>query len=235
MLSIIIPTLNEEENLKRTLSFLKKTCFKDYEIIIADAGSTDNTLKVAKDFDCIITKGGLPARGRNAGAKIAKKDVLLFMDADLEVRIDDFILKSIENFNSKKLDIASFPIYPNRNNIYMNPLTLNLFYNFPQKILSNVFPMGAMAIMVKKELFEKVGGFDETISLAEDHYFVQQADKKGKFGVISSVKLYMPLRRFETDGYFRTSFKYLICAINLALGRPTRNVKYDFNHYDKKE
>lgn len=234
MLSIIIPTLNEEKNIKRVLSVINKTSFIDYEIIIADAGSTDDTLKVAKEFDCIITKGGLPARGRNAGAKIAKGDILLFLDADLDIKIEDFISESIEKFNENKLDIASFPLYTQKNNIYMNPITLDIFYNIPQRILKNLFPMGAMGIMVRKELFEKVKGFDETISLAEDHYFVQQADKIGKFGIISSVKMYMPLRRFQRDGYFRTAFKYLICAINLYFGKPSRNVKYDFNHYDNK-
>jgi len=234
MLSIIIPTLNEEKNIKRVLSIINRTSFIDYEVIIADAGSTDDTLKVAKEFDCIITKGGLPARGRNAGAKIAKGNIFLFLDADLDIKIEDFISESIEKFNENKLDIASFPLYTQKNNIYMNPITLDIFYNIPQRLLKNLFPMGAMGIMVRKELFEKVNGFDETISLAEDHYFVQQADKIGKFGIISSVKMYMPLRRFQRDGYFRTAFKYLICAINLAFGKPSRNVKYDFNHYDDK-
>lgn len=234
MLSIIIPTLNEEKNIDRILEIIKGTSFSDYEIIIADAGSTDGTVKLAKDYDCIITKGGLPAKGRNCGAEIAKGDILLFLDADLDIRPKDFVSQAVKRFNEKKLDIASFPIYPQKNNFYMNPFTLSFFYNIPQFIFKDIFPMGAMGIMVKKDLFNKVGGFDETISLAEDHYFIQQADKTGKFGIISSVRIYMPLRRFETDGYFRTAFKYLICGFKLFFSKPTRNVKYDFNHYDKK-
>jgi hypothetical protein len=94
--------------------------------------------------------------------------------------------------------------------------------------------MGAMGIMVKKDLFCKVGGFDETISLAEDHYFIQQADKTGKFGIISSVRIYMPLRRFETDGLFRTAFKYLFCGIRLFFSKPQEILNTIFNHYNKK-
>jgi glycosyltransferase involved in cell wall biosynthesis len=234
MLSIIIPTLNEEKNIGRILELIKSSKFNDYEVIIADAGSTDKTVKLAIDYNCIITKGGLPAKGRNCGAEIAKGDILLFLDADLDIRPIDFISQAVKRFNEKKLDIASFPIYPQRNNFYMNPITLSLFYNIPQFVFRDIFPMGAMGIMVKKDLFCKVNGFDETISLAEDHYFVKQADKTGKFGIISSVRIYMPLRRFETDGYFRTAFKYLFCGIRLFFSKPTRNVKYDFNHYDKK-
>ncbi len=233
MLSIIIPTLNEEDNIKRILELIKSSKFDDYEIIVADAGSTDNTVALAKDYGCIITEGGLPAKGRNCGAKIAKGNILLFLDADLDIRPKDFISKAIKAFNKKKLDIASFPIYPQKSNFYINPITLSLFYNIPQFVFKDIFPMGAMGIMVKKNLFNKVGGFDETISLAEDHYFIQQADVIGKFGIISSVRIYMPLRRFETDGYFRTAFKYLICGIRLFFSKPTKDIKYEFNHYNK--
>jgi len=235
MLSIIIPTLNEEKNIERILKLIKNSKFSDHEVIIADAGSTDGTVKLAKDYGCIITKGGLPARGRNCGAKIANGDIFLFLDADLDIRPNDFVSQAVKRFNEKKLDIASFPIYPQKNNFYMNPITLSLFYNIPQFIFRDIFPMGAMGIMVKKDLFNKVGGFDETISLAEDHYFIRQADITGKFGIISSVRIYMPLRRFETDGYFRTAFKYLVCGVRLFFSKPTRDVKYEFNHYDKKK
>lgn len=235
MLSIIIPTLNEEKNIKNLLALIKKGGFDDYEIIIADAGSTDKTVEIARANNCIITKGGLPARGRNNGARIAKGEILFFLDADLKLAPRNFLKLAADYFIKNDLTVASFPILPQRNNIYLNPFTLNLFYNFPQKILKKVFPMGAMGIMVKKDAFEKVKGFDESITLAEDHYFVQQAEKIGKFDIIKKVKVYMPLRRFEKDGYLRTGLKYLICAFNMGvLGRAERRIKYDFGHYDKK-
>ncbi len=235
MLSIIIPTLNEEKNIKILLSLIKKGGFDDYEVIIADAGSKDKTVEIAREYNCIITKGGLPARGRNNGAKVARGDILFFLDADLKLSPRNFLKLSVDYFIKNDLSVASFPILPQRNNIYLNPLTLNLFYNIPQQIFKKLFPMGAMGIMVKKDIFEKVKGFDESITLAEDHYFIQQAEKLGKFGIISNVKVYMPLRRFEKDGYFTTAFKYLICAFNMGvLGKPERKIKYDFGHYDKK-
>ena len=235
MISIIIPTLNEEKNIKTLLATIKKGDFDDYEVIIADAGSKDKTIEIARGYNCIITKGGLPARGRNNGAKVAKGDILFFLDADLKFSPKNFLKLSVEQFIKDDLAVASFPILPQKNNLYMNPLTLNLFYNKPQKLLKRVFPMGAMGIMVKKDIFEKVKGFDESITLAEDHYFIQQAEKLGKFGIIEDVSIYMPLRRFEKDGYFTTAFKYLICAFNMGvLGKPERKIKYDFGHYDKK-
>lgn len=235
MLSIIIPTLNEEKNIKALLSAIKKGGFDDYEVIVADAGSTDKTVEIAREYNCIITKGGLPARGRNNGAKVAKGEILFFLDADLKFAPKNFLKLSVNYFIKNDLTVASFQILPQRNNVYLNPFTLNLFYNYPQIVLKKLFPMGAMGIMVKKDVFEKVKGFDESITLAEDHYFVQQAEKLGKFDIIKGVNLYMPLRRFEKDGYFTTAFKYLVCAFNMGVMRkPERKIKYDFGHYDKK-
>lgn len=235
MLSIIIPTLNEEKNIKNLLSAIKKGGFDDYEVVIADAGSKDKTVEIAREFNCIITKGGLPARGRNNGAKVAKGDILFFLDADLKFSPKNFLKLAVDYFIKNDLTVASFPILPQKNNVYLNPFTLNLFYNYPQIALKNLFPMGAMGIMVKKDVFEKVKGFDESISLAEDVHFVQQAEKLGKFDIIRSVNVYMPSRRFEKDGYFTTAFKYLRCGINMCVrGKPERKIKYDFGHYDKK-
>lgn len=227
--------MNEEKNLSKLLPLIAKGGFDDYEIIIADAGSKDKTFEIARSFNCIITKGGLPSRGRNSGAKIARGDILFFMDADLKFSPKNFVKKAVEYFKKNDLAVASFPIFTQKSNIYLNPFTMNLFYNIPQILLRKVFPMGAMGIMVKKDVFNKVGGFDESITLAEDHYFVGQAEKYGKFDIIRQVKVYMPLRRFEKDGYFRTGFKYLLCGLNMGFrGKPERKVKYDFGHYDKK-
>lgn len=234
MLSIIIPTLNEEDNIKRLLPLISKGGFVDYEVIIADAGSKDKTIEICRKNNCIITKGGLPARGKNNGARAARGDILLFMDADLKFSPKDFIKKAVEYFKNNDLTVASFPIFSQRNNIFLNPLTMRLFYNFPQIILKKIFPMGIMGIMVKKDIFERVGGFDESITLGEDVYFVQQAEKVGKFDIIRDVKICMPLRRFEKDGYFRTAFKYFSCVLRIfLLGRPERKIKYDFGHYIK--
>jgi len=234
MISIIIPTLNEEKNLPVILSLIKQSKFSDYEIIVADAGSKDRTIEIAESFGGRVVPGGLPARGRNNGAKEAKGDILFFIDADVRFYPSDFIEKSISYFKENNLTVASFHILPHKSNIYLNPLTMNLFYNMPQQALQGLFPLGAMGIIVKKEAYDQVGGFDESVSLAEDVHFVQQAAKLGKFGIIPGVKVYMPLRRFEKDGYLSTGLKYLACGVHMALIGPARHIKYDFDHYDKK-
>ena len=107
MLSIVIPTLNEEKHLKKHLESIKKQDFDNCEIIVADAGSSDKTKKIAKDFGCKITKGGTPAQGRNEGAKQARGSLLLFLDADVALTKNS-LLKVLKEFKERKLKIATF-------------------------------------------------------------------------------------------------------------------------------
>ncbi len=60
MLSIIIPTLNEEKYLLGLLNSLKKQTYMDFEVIIADNNSKDRTKQIAKKHGCKIVKGDLP-------------------------------------------------------------------------------------------------------------------------------------------------------------------------------
>jgi glycosyltransferase involved in cell wall biosynthesis len=236
-LSIIIPTLNEEKYLPFLLEKIKGEELGDSaEIIVADAGSTDDTIKIAKKYGCRVIKGGLPARGRNNGGKYAKGAILFFIDADILFK-KGLIKNGLEEFKEKGLSVASFGIYTHDKDIIMNRTTLNIFYNLPQRIFKGIAPLGAMGIMATKEAFKEVKGFDEDIKLAEDHYFVKKISKIGKFDVLKSGKLYMPLRRFKQDGYFKTFFKYLFCLIFMAIRGPMKKdiINYNFDHYNKKK
>jgi glycosyltransferase involved in cell wall biosynthesis len=76
MISIIIPTLNEEDYLPLTLDSIKKQDMKDYEIIVSDAGSSDTTLQIAKDYHSIIVEGGL--QRRVTGTRIGNNNFIIF-------------------------------------------------------------------------------------------------------------------------------------------------------------
>ena len=103
--SIIIPTYNEEEYLPILLKSIKKQDFNSYEIIVADANSTDKTREIAEEYGCRVVDGGLPAVGRNNGAKVAKGEYLLFLDSDLELT-EDYLRNVIYEFRMERLGIA---------------------------------------------------------------------------------------------------------------------------------
>lgn len=235
MLSIIIPTLNEENYLPFLLESIKNQNFKDYEIIVADAGSKDKTLEIAKNYGCKIVPGGLPAKGRNNGAKVAKGDLLLFLDADV-ILPDNFLKKSLEEFETRKLKVASYGLIP-RTEQWVIRTCFDIFYNWPIILWERILAYGAMGILVEKEIFEKVGGFEEEIKLAEDHYFVRQGAKISRFGIIRSVKIYISLRRYQKDGYLKTWFKYFTCQMHMFFLGPVRSdiFNYKFGHYSKND
>ncbi len=236
MLSIIIPTLNEENYLPFLLELIKNQNFDgDLEVIVADAGSKDKTLEIAKNYGCKVIPGGLPAKGRNNGAKVAKGDLLLFLDADV-ILPDNFLKKSLEEFEARKLKVASYRLIPRTEHRVIRTC-FDIFYNWPIILWERILAYGAMGILVEKEIFEKVGGFDEDIKIAEDMHFVREAKKLGKFGIIRSAKIYISLRRYQEDGYLKTWFKYFACQMHMIFLGPVRSdiFSYRFSHYSKTE
>jgi glycosyltransferase involved in cell wall biosynthesis len=237
MISIIIPALNEEDYLPLLLESIKRQKVFEHEIILADAGSKDKTLEIAKQYGCIITPGGLPGRGRNLGAKVAKGEFILFLDADC-VLPDDFFEKFLFEAKTRNLDIAGFCLVPSPKN-KLSSFLLNVFYNQPIVLLESALPHAAMGIFVKKDIFEKAGGFDEDVKLAEDHYFVRRAIKlfKSKFGIIKSTEIFVSDRRFKTDGWFSTGIKFLLCELHMIFLGPVKSdiFKYKFDHHKKKK
>lgn len=219
MLSIIIPTLNEEEHLPKLFKEIKKQNFKEMEIIVADAGSKDKTIEIARNFGCKIVGGGLPAKGRNEGAKAAKGELFLFMDADNLFLPESFLVNLISEFKKRKLGVASFPIYLKGKKI--DKFVYGIYNNF---VSLTQIPYATNSILVKREVFEKVkGGFDEEIKIAEDHYFAKQASKFGKFGFIKTEPVLASSRRFEREGRLKIYFKYIVTAIYMPLFGPAKS------------
>ncbi len=235
MLSIVIPTLNEEDYLPRLLECLRRQSFRNFEVIVADAGSTDETREIANAFGCKIVEGGLPAKGRNQGARQAKGDLILFLDADV-VLPKDFLEKTLKEFKGRDLDIATFSLIPLSKKKGAKVI-FNFFYNYPLRILQDKWAHGAMGILVKKWLHQKIGGFDEKIKIAEDHHYVQQASKLGKFGVIRGTKLFVSLRRIKKEGWVRTGLKYSFAELYMKFKGPIRKelFQYKFNHYKEED
>ena len=108
ILSIVIPTKNEEKYLPELLQSIRRQNFpaSEYEIIVADNKSKDRTKEIAKQYNCRITKGGLPGPGRNFGAREAKGEILLFLDSDTRLLTKNFLKKSIAEFKKKGIDIG---------------------------------------------------------------------------------------------------------------------------------
>lgn len=234
-ISIIIPTLNEEKCLPKLLESIKIQSFKDYEIIVADAGSTDNTIKIVKKYNAYIVQGGMPAVGRNAGAKIAKGNFLFFFDADTRLPIN-FIENTYNELKKRNLSLATCKFKP-ISNLFIDKVLHN-FANLSVKVtqFSNPHAPG-FCILVKKSLFKKVSGFNEKLKLAEDHDFVKRASKFSPLRVLISVKILVSIRRLKKEGRFILMGKYVRVEFHrMFKGELDKEmIKYEFANFDKKD
>ena len=87
--SIVVPTKNEEAYLPILLASLRGQTFQDFEIIVADAHSTDRTREIALQAGAKVVDGGMPGPGRNRGAAVAQGEIIFFFDADVILRHPD--------------------------------------------------------------------------------------------------------------------------------------------------
>ena len=230
-LSIIIPALNEGKNIPKLLNSLKKQSFSDYEIIVADAGSKDETVAIAEKYGCKIVPGGLPAKGRNEGAKVAQGKLFLFLDADMVLH-PSFLEKLIDQFEKKKLDIASCSIYPSKK----VDKFFHAFYNVLAKLLEDVVAHASEVILFKREFHRIVEGFDKDIKIAEDHSYARKVARFGKFGFLLGLRAGTSSRRFEKDGRAKTYAKIVLAGVYLSLLGDIKSdiFNYKFDHYSKK-
>lgn len=235
ILSIIIPAKNEEKYLPRLLKSIKKQDFNDYEIIVADAGSTDRTREIAAAYGCKISKGGLPGKGRNMGARAAKGDILLFLDAD-GVLPKDFLEKSLAEFKKKKLDAACTLGRPITRSSWIKAL-FAVGYNLPLVSSEKIYPHGSgAALIIKKEIFQKIKGYNEKLKLCEEHDLIKRAAKIGKYRVLRGVNILISLRRYRQDGWIRTISIYILSELHTMFIGPVETdvFNYKLGNYSKK-
>jgi glycosyltransferase involved in cell wall biosynthesis len=233
--SIVIPTLNEEELLPLLLKDLSKQTFYDFEVIISDAGSTDKTIEIAKEYNAKVTQGGLPAIGRNNGAKIAQGDFIFFFDSDIRIP-NDFIENAYKELQNRFLDLATCEFIPNsQDNI---DKFLHNTVNIAIKIYQYIDPHApGFCLLISKRLFNLINGFDETLKLAEDHDFVKRASKFSPLRVLDSTYISVSTRRLSKEGRRNLVRKYLQVELYRLVKGEIREdiVDYEFGNFDKVE
>ena len=229
MLSVIIPTWNEEENLERLLSKLSRQTIEEFEIIIADADSTDQTRAVAHKYGARVVDGGLPGAGRNRGAEVAKGDVLLFLDADVDIAADEYLEEVLNEFNARSLDVASSSLKP----ISTRRVDHAMYgvYNAWGWLMGSWHPTATGAcMMAKKAFFDALQGFDETITLAEDMEFLRRGGKQGKFGILRSYPIYTSVRRLDQEGRVNLVLKLIRSEWHILTKGPIKGtIPYDLH------
>lgn len=215
MISVVIPTLNEEDRLPFTLKCLRNQDFSGkYEIIVADSCSVDNTVRIARKYadKVVIDRRGGVSAGRNAGAKAARGEILVFLDADTYV-LPNFLSTIHKHFKDKDLVGLQIALMPTSFKYIKWYAIHSPFHRISFELNFPIFTCGS-AFACRRRAFFEVGGFNEKLRLGEDTELamrlVKYAKERGKYvGYTSETFVITSSRRLEGWGALKCARKWL--------------------------
>jgi len=222
-LSVIVPALNEGKYIASTLRSLAEQTCKDFELIVKDGLSVDNTVDIAKEYaDLVISRRDTSiGDARNQGARYAKGDVLVFVDADtsldknaLELIVEDFshydIVLLLPKYGPKEEDIKLLPKPKKQFSRFLIEFE-NYWRNYVDKFCGGLF------MPVDASTFKKIGGFDRKLRCSEDIELSYRLRKIGKVLNDYRVNAYFSIRRFILSGYIETLKNYGVNTLRMHL------------------
>ncbi|MGD8739018.1 MAG: glycosyltransferase [Desulfobacterales bacterium] len=174
LVSVIIPTYNRGWIVKEAIDSVLDQDFSDYELIVVDDGSDDNTREILGAYGTAITVLQQPNRGvsaaRNRGIAAAAGGLIAFLDSDdlwLPGKLKTQVKFFEENADAVVNQTQEIWI---RNGIRVNPKKRH--HKFSGMIFERSLALclvSPSAVMIKKSLFEAVGVFDENLPACEDY------------------------------------------------------------------
>lgn len=236
MISIIVPTLNEEKGIEKMLTGLKKLTDFQYEIIVSDGHSTDNTQTIAKQYaDKVVAHDGKTrqniAQGRNAGAEVATGEYVVFLDADVTILdMNDFFKKALACFEKdpKLVGItANVRVMSEFETLSdsLNSGFINTVHGFSNNILRIGMAMGEFQ-MVRREVFNSVGGFNEKIVAGEDQEFFRRLSRSGRTLLPNNLTVYHTGRRIHKVGWPRIWTTWMIDGTSVLFFKRSRSKEW---------
>jgi glycosyltransferase involved in cell wall biosynthesis len=226
MISIIIPTLNEEKIIGDTLTRLKDGLqTTKYEIIVSDGNSSDKTVLIAKKHANKVIVYNESTRqtigqGRNDGARAAKGDYLVFLDADMRIPdTDGFFAKTFSLFEKNpRLAGITVPlrVWP-ETETFWDRVIFNIV-NLVHRFLNNVMHFGSGSgefQMIRTSTFKKLGGYREDLVATEDNELFTRLAKNGGTIFVASLMAFHSGRRAHKVGWPRLLWSWTTNAVTV--------------------
>jgi len=228
--SIIIPTKNESIWVERTLLILSASMYAQ-EIIIADNDCDSKIKEVASRYSCRLIQDTTPAKSRNSGARASSGDILIFVDADVIVppHCIDRAINIIQE--STNVGIVHFKIVPITNSAFVRSSYIVMHYYFKMLSMLGVAQGIGNFIAVKREVFDEVEGFDESISAGEDADFFRRASKITSIVYLADDEIYASARRYHIEKPYIFSAKCVMWAMLRLFGSSRSIIAYKWECY----
>jgi len=198
-LSVIIPALNEAESIQRAIE--TSLALSPHEIIVADGGSTDDTVATARTLDCqVIECSRGRARQQNAGAAGATGDVLLFLHADT------WLVPEARQQIDRTLASPGVPGGAFYHRIDADGLLFRLVEaGDALRVCSTRIAYGDQGIFLRREVFDALGGFPD-VRLMEDVRLMKSLRDYGRLALLPG-PLHVSARRWQKHGAIRQTLR----------------------------
>ena len=209
LLSIIIPTRNEEAHIERTL--LPLLSVPNVEVLVADGGSEDATVEIAQNLGVRVLQTR-PGRGRqmNAAAAQARGEVLLFLHAD--TRLPAEFQKQAREVLEQGAIAGAFRLRIDERGRLLRIVEWGA--NFRSRVLQ--MPYGDQTLFLKAETFYQLGGF-QNWPLMEDYEFCRRLRRHGKIRLAPAAVM-TSARRWRRLGAIRTTLRNQLCVAGYLAG-----------------
>lgn len=202
--SVIVPTWNEARSLPSLLESLRGQTVHDFEVLVADSGSTDGTEATTRGFGARYLPGERkgPAEGRNRGAREARAPVLVFVDADCVA--PPTLLESIRAALADPAVIGGATLYRPEGGTLGERALFFLANAFQRATIAWGFPHNAgFCFFFRRTAFDRLQGLREDLFLNETHDIALRSRTLGRF-VSLPVSVSTSVRRFRKNGFART-------------------------------
>lgn len=212
-ISIIIPTINEAEHIGKLIHLLQSLQPKSLlkEITVVDAGSTDETVRIAEDLGVNVIKSKIKSRAvqMNEGAKAAQGDLLYFIHADTTPLTT--LLEDIDRAVQNNYGAGCYRLTFDKQHWFLK------FNSWFTRFDIDGVRYGDQSLFVQKTLFEKVGGFRNDYLLFEDNEIIKRVKGKAKF-IIMEKSVITSARKYRKHGVFKLQFVYYFIYLLYSLG-----------------
>lgn len=194
MVSVIMPAYNAEKYIAESIRSVLNQTYRDYEIIVVDDGSTDNTRRLVEEkfpqVRYFLTKNQGAARARNHGIRMARGDLVAFLDSD-DLWLPEKLARQVELFEADKETMMVFTeelVFGSddhkesglckRERLMKGDIVKNIFLNSD---------ITTSTVMVRSEVFREIGCFDENVFVAEDDNLWMRIAHRYKVALLDEV------------------------------------------------
>jgi rSAM/selenodomain-associated transferase 2 len=196
-LSIVMPVLNEAAEIEAALAALTPLRARGVEVIVADGGSGDDTLALARPLaDCVLSAPRGRSLQMNAGATVAKGDVLLFLHADTHLS-DGADRLALDALTRSGGAWGRFDVRIDGGGVFA---LISAFMNARSRLTG--IATGDQAMFVSRAAFERAGGFPP-IALMEDVALSARLKRLGRPLCLTS-RVTTSARRWRKHGTLHT-------------------------------